>query len=39
MADVAAYTDDDELLAACKRLFNNISEKRMYITGRHRLNA
>ena len=33
MADVAAYTDDNELLDACKQLFNNISEKRMYITG------
>ena len=33
MADIAAYTDDNELLAACKRLFNNITEKRMYITG------
>ncbi|MBR7121226.1 MAG: glycoside hydrolase family 127 protein [Lentisphaeria bacterium] len=33
MADVAAETDDEPLLAACRRLFRNIVDKRMYITG------
>ena len=33
MADVAAETGDDDLLAACKRLWENIVNKRMYITG------
>ena len=33
MADVAAETGDKELLAACKRLWKNITEKRMYVTG------
>jgi DUF1680 family protein len=33
MADVAAETSDRELLAACKRLWKNITQKRMYVTG------
>lgn len=33
MADLAAAYDDRELLAACERIWNNIVEKRMYITG------
>lgn len=33
MADVAAETQDRELLAACRRLWNNIVSKRMYVTG------
>lgn len=32
-ADVAAEYCDDELKKACKRVFNNIVNKRMYITG------
>lgn len=33
MADVARLTKDEELFNACKRLFDNIAQKRMYITG------
>lgn len=33
MADVARLTGDEELLAACDRLFENITGKRMYVTG------
>lgn len=33
MADLAAAYDDKELFNACERLWNNIVEKRMYITG------
>lgn len=33
MADVSAKNDDEELFEACKNLWNNIVEKRMYITG------
>ncbi len=33
MADLAYYTGDKELLDACKRLFDNIKDRRMYITG------
>jgi len=33
MADVARLTEDDELLAACDRLFESITKKRMYVTG------
>jgi uncharacterized protein len=33
MADVAAEYDDDELLEACKRLWGNLTERRMYVTG------
>jgi hypothetical protein len=39
-ADVAAATDDEELLATCRRLWANLTERRMYVTGgvgaRHR---
>lgn len=33
MADLAAETGDEALFAACERLWNNITEKRMYVTG------
>ncbi len=33
MADVAAETGDDELAAVTRRLFENMTQKRMYITG------
>ncbi len=33
MADVAAEFGDEELLAGCNRLWNNLTPKRMYITG------
>jgi DUF1680 family protein len=33
MADVAMETGDEELLEVCRRLWNNIVYKRMYITG------
>lgn len=33
MADIALETGDEELLKACKKLWNNIVTKRMYITG------
>ena len=33
MADLAAEYDDEELLEACKKLWNNAVQKRMYITG------
>ena len=33
MADLAAETDDKELYAACKRLWDSITKKQMYITG------
>jgi len=33
MADVAGETGDAELLAACKRLWRNVTERRMYVTG------
>ena len=33
VADVAELRGDSELLAACKRVFDNVAEKRMYITG------
>lgn len=33
MADAAAQTGDEGLLAAARRLFDNITRKRMYITG------
>lgn len=32
MADVARLCDDRELFTACKRLFNNITQQKMYIT-------
>ena len=33
MADVAAETGDRELFRACRRIWRNITERRMYITG------
>ena len=33
MADVAKETDDAELLAACRRLWESITSRRMYVTG------
>ena len=33
MADLAKYTDDAELFAACDTIFDNIVNRRMYITG------
>lgn len=33
MADVAAETKDAALLASCRRLWKNVVQKRMYITG------
>ena len=33
MADVAYETKDEALFAACKRIFDNIVNKRMYVTG------
>ncbi len=33
MADAARLTDDKELFDACRRLFDNITERKMYITG------
>ena len=33
MADVAAETGDRELLAACRRLWRSMTERRMYVTG------
>ncbi len=33
MADLAAFTQDAELMEACRRLWKNIVQKRMYITG------
>lgn len=33
MAEVASATEDAELFAACERLWKNITEKQMYVTG------
>lgn len=33
MADLAAETDDRELFAACRRLWDSVTKRRMYITG------
>ena len=33
MADLAKYTDDEELITACEAIFDNIISRRMYITG------
>lgn len=33
MADLAKETGDEELLAACRRLWHNVTRRRMYITG------
>ncbi len=32
-ADVGSHCNDSELIAACRRVFDNIATKRMYITG------
>lgn len=33
MADIARITEDEELLAACNKLWDNMTGKKMYITG------
>ena len=33
VAEVASQTNDEELVQTCKRLWNSITKKRMYITG------
>lgn len=33
MADLSSYVDDEELRFACDALWNNITERQMYITG------
>lgn len=33
MADIARHTGDESLIAACKRLWNSIEYKQLYITG------
>lgn len=33
MADLAAETEDKELLAACRRLWESITKRQMYVTG------
>ncbi len=33
MADVAAETNDESLLTACERLWENVTQRRMYVTG------
>ncbi len=33
MSDIARETGDEALLAACKTLFDNITQKRMFVTG------
>ncbi len=33
MADLASETDDKELFAACRRLWESITQRRMYVTG------
>ena len=33
MADLADKTGDKELLAACKRIFDNVRDRQMYVTG------
>lgn len=33
MADLAAQTGDEELYAACRRLWDSITKRRMYVTG------
>jgi len=33
MADVAAETGDETLVAACRRLWENVTTRRMYVTG------
>jgi uncharacterized protein len=33
MADLAAATGDEELMAACRRLWRSVTQRRMYLTG------
>ena len=33
VADLAGYYGDEELLSTCQRIYQNITQKRMYITG------
>ena len=33
MADLAAETGDEALMAACRKIWRNITQKRMYVTG------
>ena len=33
MADLAAEEKDEKLFAACRRLFDNVTEKKMFVTG------
>lgn len=33
MADIARLYSDEELFSACRKIFNNMTEKKMYITG------
>ncbi|MDE6110428.1 MAG: glycoside hydrolase family 127 protein [Eubacterium sp.] len=33
MADVARYTNDEELFNVCKTIFDDITERKMYVTG------
>lgn len=33
MADLAGETDDEELLAACRKLWESITQRQMYVTG------
>ena len=33
MADVARQTQNEELYSACERIWDNIEQKKMYITG------
>lgn len=33
MADMARLTGDEEMFAACERLWNDITEKKLYVTG------
>ena len=33
MADAAAETGDEQMQAACRRMFDNITQKQMYVTG------
>ena len=33
MADLAGETDDEELMAACERLWENVTTRKMYVTG------
>ena len=33
MADLAGENDDQQLKDACQRIWNNMTDRRMYITG------